>query len=128
MVKEIFVYGTLMRGGSHGELLSRRDLRLLGPARCQGSLFDLGDYPGLLPGARSWVAGELYRCEAVQHILGVLDALEMESPLKRKVIEVSWANGPTEAWAYVLTGPLQGAEPIRGGSYRAHLRRRRRKG
>ena len=45
----VFVYGTLMRGVAHpmAELLSR-SADFLGEARCQGRLYMIAHYPGLI--------------------------------------------------------------------------------
>lgn len=129
MVKQIFVYGTLMHDGLHADLLSRRrDVRLLGPARCRGRLFDLGEFPALVPGGTSWVAGELYRCDEVEEILRNLDALEGEAGFDRRLLQVQWKLGETEAWAYVHAAPPGGAILITGGSYKARLRELKRAG
>ena len=129
MVKQIFVYGTLMRDGLHADLLPRRrDARFLGPARCRGRLYDLGDFPALVPGGKSWVAGELYRCDEIEEILRNLDALEGEAGFERRLLQVAWRLGETEAWAWVHAAPPEEAILIAGGSYKARLRERKRAG
>ena len=56
----VFVYGTLRRGGSNDiNHLKPRPL-CLGRAAVRGTLFDLGDYPGLQLGDGGEVAGEIY--------------------------------------------------------------------
>lgn len=56
----VFVYGTLRRGGSND--INRLEPRpvWLGRATVRGTLFDLGDYPGLQLGDAGEVAGEIY--------------------------------------------------------------------
>lgn len=67
----LFVYGTLLAGMSrHTELVGTRRL---GPASVQGTLRDLGKYPGLFKGS-SLVTGELH--EVTVGVLGRLDEVE----------------------------------------------------
>ncbi len=127
MLKQIFAYGTLMRAGVHAELLARRrDARFLGPARCRGQLYDLGNYPSLVVEGRTWVAGELFRCDPVEDVLRILDAFEEDGGFERSLVSVRWRQGETQAWTYVYAGPLGDAVLIPGGSYRARLKRARR--
>ena len=60
----LFVYGTLMRGFDHpmAKLLSQA-ADFLGPARCQGRLYLVKHYPGLVlsDDHTEIVFGELYR-------------------------------------------------------------------
>lgn len=125
-LKEIFVYGTLMSGEIYSDLMRRGEVKLLGPARCRGALYDLGDFPGLTSGGRGWVAGELYRSSEILRTLPVLDELESTEPFRREVVEVDWPHGPSPAWCWLYVGDLSGATPIPGGSWRAHRRRARR--
>ncbi len=57
----VFVYGTLRRG-------QQRDINHLQPAplfigssQIQGTLYDLGSYPGVRLGGSGWVQGEVYQ-------------------------------------------------------------------
>jgi len=63
----LFVYGTLMRGFEHpmAQLLSR-SAELIGEARCQGRLYLVKHYPGLLlsDDPADVVFGDLYRLRA----------------------------------------------------------------
>jgi len=123
MIKQIFVYGTLMIDGLHADLLPRRrDVKPLGPARCRGRLYDLGPFPALVLEGRTWVAGELYRADAIEDILATLDPLERESGLERALLAVRWRLGETEAWGYVARAVPAGAALIASGSYKARLR------
>jgi gamma-glutamylcyclotransferase (GGCT)/AIG2-like uncharacterized protein YtfP len=69
---DLFVYGTLLKGQSNHHWL--QDAPYLGPdTLANGCLFDMGEYPMLLPGSNS-IAGEVYRISA--NILANLDQLE----------------------------------------------------
>lgn len=115
-----------MEGGLHEDLLQRGDVRLRGPARCRGVLYDLGPYPGLVAGGARWVAGQLYRMDDPGSILPLLDALEEEAGFERRLTEVDWRHGAIPAWVYHYTGPVEGVPVIAGGSWRAYVRASRR--
>ena len=67
MLDRLFVYGTLMRGFDHpmAQLLSR-GADFIGEARCQGRLYLVKHYPGLVlsDDPADVVFGELYRLRA----------------------------------------------------------------
>jgi gamma-glutamylcyclotransferase (GGCT)/AIG2-like uncharacterized protein YtfP len=76
----VFVYGTLRRGGSNDINLRKPAPRYVGSASLQGSLYDLGPYPGLVlapAGSRaSEVIGELYAISlALEENLDELEGL-----------------------------------------------------
>lgn len=70
----IFVYGTLMRGESNHRLLEKS--KYLGPATTQPKfkLVNLGSFPGMEPGGRTAVIGEVF--EVDDSTLHKLDLLE----------------------------------------------------
>jgi gamma-glutamylcyclotransferase (GGCT)/AIG2-like uncharacterized protein YtfP len=69
---DIFVYGTLLQGESNHGLLA--DAEFLGIDRLTNAqIFDLGDYPMIVPG-EGLVLGEVYRISPA--ILQKLDILE----------------------------------------------------
>ena len=45
----VFVYGTLKRGEARARLWPRKP-QAVEPATVRGTLYDLGDYPALVPG------------------------------------------------------------------------------
>src|SRR5262249_58542865 len=49
---------------------------LVGPARIRGSLFDFGEYPGLVLDDAGWVVGELFRLPDLADRLPALDRAE----------------------------------------------------
>ena len=126
--KELFVYGTLMRGCVNADLLDVGGVKHLGPARCRGAIYDLGSHPGLRIEGRRWVAGELYRVADPAPLFDLLDEFEGRASFERRLEEVHWVHGPIRAWVYVYTGSLEGARLIPGGSYRSHLKGRGRPG
>ena len=75
----LFVYGTLRRDFRHPlQALMEKYARHAGTAHYAGRLFDLGEYPGVVPapGARARVVGDLYLVTSAQHLFPVLDRYE----------------------------------------------------
>ncbi len=69
------LYGTLRRGeAAHKRLGLAARLKYVGPCKLRGLLFDLGDYPALVPG-EGVVVAELYEIRG-QGALAMLDAYE----------------------------------------------------
>jgi gamma-glutamylcyclotransferase (GGCT)/AIG2-like uncharacterized protein YtfP len=129
----IFVYGTLKREQLRGRLWPRPALSIE-PAIANGTLYDLGSYPGLV-GGDQLVLGEVwtFRCDDLQETLLVLDRIEGFDPKSdtgeyvRRVIQVevlpashasnaaASASRETEpeedstlsAWTYLYNDPLR---------------------
>jgi gamma-glutamylcyclotransferase (GGCT)/AIG2-like uncharacterized protein YtfP len=107
----LFVYGTLMRGFDHpmSTLLSR-NADFLGPSRCQGRLYVVEHYPGLVlsDDPAEQVFGELHRLRGPD-LLRELDIYEacgegFAEPTEyvRRMVTVTLQDGTTgEAWTYV---------------------------
>src|SRR6202171_3172997 len=79
MQDRLFVYGTLMRGFDHpmARLLSR-SADFIGEARCQGRLYLIKHYPGLVlsDDPNDVVFGELYRLRGPKELLREFDMYE----------------------------------------------------
>ena len=132
----LFVYGTLRRPGSdaaHRAL--RRHATIVGTAYLRGSLFDLGPYPGAVPGAaeRSHVKGDLYRMQDRRALLPELDAYEgcgsqepAPSEFKREIVSVAWdKENVVRAWADLYTRPPKGLARIESGDYLDFIKQRK---
>src|SRR5712664_1262868 len=82
----LFVYGTLMRGFDHpmAQLLSR-GADFIGEARCQGRLYLVKHYPGLVlsDDPADVVFGELYRLRAPDELLREFDMYEAAARVLR---------------------------------------------
>jgi len=95
----VFVYGTLRAGDTNAISHRFPGAKFIAEAKVSGSLYDLGDYPGLLLGeSNSRVVGEVY--EVTDEILSQLDEFEASSDYRRKQFEVSLGSGPKKCWIY----------------------------
>ncbi len=134
----IVFYGSLRRGEANFERLGLgRRLGFVRPARIDGALYDLGDYPGLVIEARGQVQGELYRI-LDPSVLADLDAYELfrpgdPAPFHRATgrgslyLRTAIPVGADRAFVYVLNGLPRSAPRVTGGDWLRHkaLRRRR---
>jgi gamma-glutamylcyclotransferase (GGCT)/AIG2-like uncharacterized protein YtfP len=117
-------YGTLMSAFDTLERLGARErLRLLGPCRIAGRLFDLGEWPTLVLGA-GIAHGELFEV-LDPSVFEVLDPFENYDPgdqgrssylrVRRRLIRPD-----LEAWVYVASAVPPGVAPIASGSWYRH--------
>jgi gamma-glutamylcyclotransferase (GGCT)/AIG2-like uncharacterized protein YtfP len=123
----LFVYGTLMRGFDHpmAKLLAR-SAEFCGDAHCQGRLYLVKHYPGLVlsDDAADVVFGELVRLRAPDESLATLDEYEgcgpgVASPqYLRRVLPVTLDDGTvSEAWTYVYNRPVAKLKRIASGRF-----------
>lgn len=123
----LFVYGTLMRGFDHpmAKLLSR-SADFIGEARCQGRLYLVKHYPGLVlsDDANDVVFGELFRLHMPAASLVTFDDYEgcgpgVASPqYLRQVLPVMLDDGTfSEAWTYIYNRPVAKLERITSGRF-----------
>ena len=122
----LFVYGTLRAflATSAGEQLRRRSC-LVGYARVEGRLYDLGRYPGLVRRRRAgeWVTGELYRLRNPRLTLRALDRYEtgawpVQARFTRERAIAHLAQGARRrVWLYRFLGPVRAQHRIEGGDY-----------
>jgi gamma-glutamylcyclotransferase (GGCT)/AIG2-like uncharacterized protein YtfP len=110
---------------AHARLNLPIALTYVGKCKLEGKLFDLGRYPGFVPGAGR-AEGEVYRIRD-DALLARLDAFEgyvarrpERSRFVRKVVGVPRARGGTvrvPAWIYVFNGATAGRPEVRGGTW-----------
>jgi gamma-glutamylcyclotransferase (GGCT)/AIG2-like uncharacterized protein YtfP len=129
MTPFLFVYGTLMRGfPSLKDWRTKAGAKYVGRARIAGKLYDLGQYPGLLPAGnhtRQYVAGELYEMSVPERALALLDRYEeflpenpKESLFVRKIVPVRLESGEVRrAWVYFYNRPVTDSQRIPNGRY-----------
>ena len=95
----VFVYGTLRRGGVRAMPDLFPDSKFIDNANVIGSLYDLGDFPGLLlDESNSSVIGEVYEID--DEILNQLDEIEASTYYWRKQIEIEVGNSRKACWVY----------------------------
>lgn len=120
-------YGTLMQAGGGGERLGVADrVSVVGACRFEGDLYDLGRFPGAVPGAGT-VRGELVRLADVQ-VWTVLDRYEGYDPdneaaslfVRRRVSLTEPAD--QTAWVYWYNGDPGEAPRVPSGDWHADAR------
>jgi gamma-glutamylaminecyclotransferase len=113
--ERLFVYGTLMKGEHHHDVL--KSAAFIGLSETEG-LFDLVQidyYPALLADGQTHVMGEVYEVDA--DTLAKLDELE-EVPDYYVREKIRLADG-SEAQVYLMPrARAAGAEPIASGYFR----------
>ncbi len=128
----LFVYGTLLSedtGATSRAQRARlgREALVCGAATVEGSLYDLGRYPGLVVGtlAAGKVHGEVLELVRAAHTLAWLDVYEGIVPgehphteYERRRLTALLTTGETvEAWVYVYLQPTLAARLIPGGDW-----------
>lgn len=95
----VFVYGSLRSGSPHSMTVRFPNSKFVADAKVSGSLYDLGEYPGLLLNdSNSQVIGEVY--EVDDELLNELDDFEASSNYVRKQVEVSFGTDSRKCWTY----------------------------
>jgi gamma-glutamylcyclotransferase (GGCT)/AIG2-like uncharacterized protein YtfP len=117
-----------MTGFSRRALLGS-SAALEGQGHVRGSVYDFGDYPGVVLDDGGWVTGELYRVPDLPARLPALDREEWYDPtdegrslyLRRRAAVRLDAGETREAWIYVYNGPPGRGPRILSGDWRAHV-------
>jgi gamma-glutamylcyclotransferase (GGCT)/AIG2-like uncharacterized protein YtfP len=112
LVTGLFVYGTLLRGGSrHGEFERCGGVSDARPATATGALLDCGAFPGMLAGPEGTVHGELVELRDVPLALTHLDGVEgfegfeaARALFRRALIRVKTDGVERLAWTYLWAG------------------------
>lgn len=95
----VFIYGTLRRGSPGSMSIRFPKSKFIAEAKVNGSLYDLGPYPGLLiDESNSLVTGEVY--EVDDDLLNELDEFETTSNYVRKQVEISLGGQRKKCWTY----------------------------
>ena len=96
----VFVYGSLRHGDKGAMSIRFPNAQFIAAAKVNGSLYDLGAYPGmLLNESDSLVIGEVY--EVDDELLQKLDDFEASSRYRRKQVDVYLGTERRKAWLYV---------------------------
>jgi gamma-glutamylcyclotransferase (GGCT)/AIG2-like uncharacterized protein YtfP len=129
LIDRVFVYGTLLRGKCNAGLLEfGANILSVREARIGGRLYDLGPFPGVLPGEGEGdaVAGEIYRLADMEASLRILDRLEgfqgygrTDNVYRRSLVRAASEDGDRElAWVYIYLRTVRGPR-IASGDWRA---------
>jgi gamma-glutamylcyclotransferase (GGCT)/AIG2-like uncharacterized protein YtfP len=128
MLDRLFVYGTLMRRFDHPmAMLLSRAADFIGEARCQGRLYRVKHYPGLVlsDDADDVVFGEVYRLRQPTELLREFDMYEacgegFKEPTEyiRQLLPVTSGDGAvSEAWTYIYNWPVAHLPRIASGRF-----------
>lgn len=128
LIRDLFVYGTLMDGECRSPYLTRFRLPEKERGHVAGRLILLDDYPGLIrvDGVPARVRGEIIRLKEVGPALQVLDVVEgfagfgKPDPLFRRTIwSVKRNDGqsPSWAWGYAWAGSETAGPAISSGNW-----------
>lgn len=136
-IYQLFVYGSLRSGfrSPAYEYISRY-FDLVGDAKVNGKLYDLGDYPAARPSdEEKFILGELYCIRNKNEFswaMGQLDDYEGvnvafdEIPLyRRDVADVHIGGKTTKAWIYWYHGDVEGKPVIESGDVLQYMKQRK---
>jgi gamma-glutamylcyclotransferase (GGCT)/AIG2-like uncharacterized protein YtfP len=113
LVTGLFVYGTLLQGGSrHAELKRCGGAWSTVPATARGTLLDCGAFPGMVAGENGTVHGELVELRDVPLAFTHLDGVEgfegfeaSRALFRRALVTVATGAGDSQlAWTYLWAG------------------------
>lgn len=117
MIGVFAFYGSLLDPALRRRLGVEPLLRRLRPCEIRGRLFDLGPYPGLVPGPGR-VRGELFAAldSAAVELLDQFEECDCDPPLfvrrRARLIEPS-----LEAWVYFYDRPVAQRRRLRAGRW-----------
>jgi gamma-glutamylcyclotransferase (GGCT)/AIG2-like uncharacterized protein YtfP len=130
----LFVYGTLRTGvGNPVRKEIMYDVELIGQSVIRGKMYDIGRYPGAVPGADkepASIIGEVLKMTHPKKVLRILDQYEGFDPemperseYRRDLIAVQLPNGKeVMAWVYWYNLPVVGKRRIRNNDYLDYLK------
>jgi gamma-glutamylcyclotransferase (GGCT)/AIG2-like uncharacterized protein YtfP len=117
-ITRLFVYGTLRRDASNGQLLSQvGEWEGIHRTVENFQLLDLNVFPAAIPGGDAPIIGEVYKIDA--RYLQYTDKIEGTSRglYYRSTIAVIGDNGLQTAWIYLWGGPQLKAPVIESGDW-----------
>lgn len=123
MAKEyLFVYGTLRKEFELSwKAAIAQQLLFVGTGNVNGTLYDLGDYPGAVKGGDAEILGDIFEIKDTS-ILEVLDVYEGEE-YKREKESITLTTGKTiDAWMYCYFETTANRPVIRNRDYLDYLK------
>ena len=125
----LFVYGTLRKDfGNELHKLITRNSEFIGMATYQGKMYNIGEYPGIVPSedSNSKVVGELYKLSNSVRLIRILDEYEeyypeneAESVFVRNAITVTIDGTTYESYSYLYNRSTEGLAEITSGDFLA---------
>lgn len=125
----LFVYGTLRKDfGNELHKLITRNSEFIGMATYQGKMYNIGEYPGIIPSddSSNKVIGELYKLTNSVRLIRILDEYEeyypeneAESIFVRNAITVSIDGTDYESYSYLYNCSTEGLPEITSGDFLA---------
>jgi gamma-glutamylcyclotransferase (GGCT)/AIG2-like uncharacterized protein YtfP len=103
------------------ELGLKARVDVMGSDKIAGTLYDLGDYPGLILNGGGTVAGYLLRPHD-EALLSLLDEYELYDELNPETSEyirliVRTIERGIEAWVYIYNKPINGRPTVNSGEW-----------
>jgi gamma-glutamylcyclotransferase (GGCT)/AIG2-like uncharacterized protein YtfP len=131
MTHLLFVYGTLLQPGNGLAQYLISNCTYLNTGCIKGTLYDIGEYPGLVINEESGrVHGSIYEID--DQTLKQIDNYEGYGPdqdepnLYIRVMQpVQTTNGVTEAWIYLYNLPVDGLQVIGSGNYMEYIKQKK---
>ncbi|MBO9633925.1 MAG: gamma-glutamylcyclotransferase [Chitinophagaceae bacterium] len=126
-IHHLFVYGSLLSGLQHpAYAYVSRHFTLVSPATTPGNIYDMGEYPGAVPGhPPALIHGELYKVNHADEFSFAIKQLDDyegflvepgEVPLfRREPVDVNHNNAITTAWIYWYNRAVAGCTLIPNG-------------
>ena len=135
-IQPLFVYGSLRSGFQHpAYAYISRYFRLVGTAKVQGELYDMGDYPAAMPTtADKWIIGELYTINNPAEFSWAIAQLDDYEGLNveqgetalytRDTTTVYLPDQSVSAWIYWFNGDVSGSPQINCGDLLEYLQQK----
>ncbi|TSD66581.1 gamma-glutamylcyclotransferase [Inquilinus sp. KBS0705] len=133
----LFVYGTLLQTENEFGVYLNKNCSFLGEGKVNGTLYDIGEYPGLTINNHSetFVYGHIYQMKHPEIVLNRLDFYEGVGPTEeqpnlytRQLIPVETSDGIVSAWTYIYNLPVIGYPIIASGNYIEYLKQKKSSG
>jgi gamma-glutamylcyclotransferase (GGCT)/AIG2-like uncharacterized protein YtfP len=119
--RHVFVYGTLRKGQERDINRLQPAPVFIGDAQINGTLYDLGSYPGARLGGENWVQGEVY--QITPELERQLDEIEEVWPQEsgeygRREVLVQWTGKALTCLVYeVVQARTVGRSVIQSGNW-----------
>ncbi|RYY33831.1 MAG: gamma-glutamylcyclotransferase [Sphingobacteriaceae bacterium] len=124
----LFVYGTLLTTQNKFGLFLAENSRFVSNAKIKGRLYDIGQYPGIVPDAGgSYAKGKVFELssEIVFDTLDGYEGISAENPAPyeyaRILLPVETESETLLCWVYLYNWPIDKAILIEDGDWMRHV-------